>query len=120
MVQYSLIGLSRSACFGGPLLNILLGVGLGGAWMTLQSANHKHEKHPKKPLHYKPYHIQVGGTLMISAVTVLVTLVFLLVIVPTNKWIMTRKIGLSLIVIWTVSTIINVVVEMTGLWAAVD
>ncbi|TPX14169.1 uncharacterized protein E0L32_000563 [Thyridium curvatum] len=112
--------MALSACFGGPLLNILLGVGLGGAWMTLQSANHKHEKHPKKPLHYKPYHIQVGGTLMISAVTVLVTLVFLLVIVPTNKWIMTRKIGLSLIVIWTVSTIINVVVEMTGLWAAVD
>jgi solute carrier family 24 (sodium/potassium/calcium exchanger), member 6 len=98
------------------MLNILLGVGLGGAWMTMKSANQKHDKHPDRPLRYKPYHIEVGGTLMISAITVLLTLTFLLVAVPMNKWIMSRKIGYCLIVIWTVSTIVNVIVELTGLW----
>lgn len=110
---------NRSACFGGPMLNILLGIGIGGAWMTTQAANEKHEKHPTRPLHYKPYHIQVGGTLIISAITVLITLVVLLVAVPANRWVMSRKIGWGLIAIWTVSTIVNLVVELTGLWKEV-
>lgn len=106
--------MALSACFGGPMLNILLGIGIGGAWMTIKAANESHGKHPDRPLMYKPYHIQVGGTLIVSAFTVLLTLVFLLVAVPTNKWMMSRKIGFSLIGIWSISTMINLIVEMTG------
>jgi sodium/potassium/calcium exchanger 6 len=102
------------------MLNILLGVGIGGAWMIIKTANEKHLKHPDKPLHYKPYHIQVGGTLIISAITVLATLIVLLIVVPSNKWVMSRKIGWSLIGIWTMSTIVNLVVELTGAWTDVS
>ncbi|KAK3383100.1 Sodium/calcium exchanger protein-domain-containing protein [Lasiosphaeria ovina] len=109
--------MALAACFGGPMLNILLGVGIGGAWMGISSANKKHKKHPENPIHYKPYSIEVGGTLMISAITVLLTLIFLLIVVPSNNWIMSRKIGWSLIAIWTVSTIVNLVLELTGTWA---
>ena len=98
------------------MLNILLGIGIGGAWMTVQAANHKHAKHPDRPFKYEPYHIDIGGTLLISAITVLITLVFLLIAVPMNKWVMSRKIGFSLIAIWTISTVVNVVVEVSGLW----
>jgi len=101
------------------MLNILLGVGVGGAWMGISSAQHKHKKHPDRPLVYKPYRIQVGGTLMVSAITVLLTLIILLVVVPSNKWVMSRKIGWGLIAIWTVSTAVNLVVEMTGWWGDV-
>lgn len=101
------------------MLNILLGVGIGGAWMTIKAANKDHERHPDSPIRYKPYHIQVGGTLLISAVTVLLTLIVLLIAVPSNKWVMSRKIGWGLIAIWTLSTIINLVVEMTGVWSDV-
>ncbi len=83
------------------MLNILLGVGIGGAWMGIGSANEHHRKHPDQPLHYKPYVIQVGGTLMISAITVLLTLIVLLIVVPSSNWMMTRKIGWGLIAIWT-------------------
>ena len=51
---------------------------------------------------------------MISSITLLATLVFLLVAVPMNKWRMTRRIGAGLVVIWTGSTIANVVVEVLG------
>ncbi|KAK5663264.1 hypothetical protein OQA88_3691 [Cercophora sp. LCS_1] len=112
--------MALAACFGGPMLNILLGVGIGGAWMGIASANKKHLKHPDKPLHYKPYHIQVGGTLMISAVTVLLTLIVLLIVVPSNNWIMSRKIGWLLIAIWSISTVINLAIEVTGTWSDVS
>ncbi|KAJ4297169.1 hypothetical protein N0V88_004087 [Collariella sp. IMI 366227] len=112
--------MALAACFGGPMLNILLGVGVGGAWMSIKSADKRHHKHPDSPLHYKPYRVHVGRTLMISAVTVLLTLVILLIVVPSNNWIMSRKIGWGLIGIWTVGTIVNLVVEMTGALADVS
>ncbi|KAJ4197789.1 hypothetical protein NW755_000484 [Fusarium falciforme] len=108
--------MALSACFGGPMLNILLGIGIGGAMMMIQKANKKHRQNPSHPIKYKPYRIQVGGTLMISAITLLVMLVGLLIVVPMNKWILSRKIGWGLIALWTVSTIVNVVVELTGVW----
>lgn len=88
--------------------------------MTITSANDKHMKNPGKPVRYKPYRIQVGGTLMVSAITVLVTLVVLLITVPLNKWVMSRKIGWVLISIWTVSTVVNLVVELTGVWEEIS
>lgn len=101
------------------MLNILLGIGLGGTYMTIKAAKLEHKEHPGEPIHYGSYHIDVTGTLFISAVTVLVTLLVLLIIVPSNNWMMTRKIGLSLIALWTVGTIANVIVEITGVWDAV-
>lgn len=57
---------------------------------------------------------------MVSAVTLLITLVALLVVIPYNKWMMSRKIGIFLITLWSVSTIFNLVVEVTGLWQSVS
>ncbi|KAI0466961.1 Sodium/calcium exchanger protein-domain-containing protein [Xylaria cf. heliscus] len=108
--------MALSACFGGPLLNILLGIGLGGAYQTINAANNHHAQHPDEPYKYLPYHIQVTGTLMVSTIALLITLFGLLIVVPMNKWMMTRRIGWGLIVLWTTSTVINLVIEITGAW----
>jgi solute carrier family 24 (sodium/potassium/calcium exchanger), member 6 len=108
--------MALSACFGGPMLNILLGIGISGLYMTVTKGRHKHEKHPDRPMKYKPYQVEVSGTLVVSGITLLVTLVGLLIAVPLNKWIMSRRIGWGLIILWSVSTIINLVVELTGVW----
>ena len=84
--------------------------------MTTKAANDRESSNPGQPRQYEPYIIQVGSTLLVSAVTVLVTLVFLLVAVPANNWMMTRQIGLALIGMWTVSTILNVILEVSGAW----
>ncbi|KAH8675749.1 Sodium/calcium exchanger protein-domain-containing protein [Xylariales sp. PMI_506] len=108
--------MALAACFGGPMLNILLGIGLGGAYQTIQTANKSHSKHPDRPIEYKPYHIQVGGTLMVSALVLLVTLLALLIAVPMNDWMMTKRIGWGLVALWAVGTVVNVIIETTGLW----
>ena len=98
------------------MLNILLGIGIGGVLMMVQKAGRKHTANPDIPLAYEPYHVQVGGTLMISAISLLITLVGLLVIVPMNKWILSRRIGYGLIALWSISTAVNVAVELSGVW----
>ncbi|KAF2201850.1 hypothetical protein GQ43DRAFT_19278 [Delitschia confertaspora ATCC 74209] len=104
--------MALSACFGGPMLNILLGIGISGCYMTIKGGNHRHERHPDRPYKFKPYHIDVSTTLVISGATLLVTLVGLLVAVPLRGWKMDRRIGWGLIGLWGVSTVTNVIVEV--------
>lgn len=98
-----------SACFGGPLLNILMGIGIGGLYMTAVKGE-------------RVYSIEVSSTLIVSAATLLLTLLVLLVWVPFNKFWMSRRIGAALIAIWVVSTSANVLMEIMGVggkWGSV-
>ncbi|KAK5173372.1 uncharacterized protein LTR77_002053 [Saxophila tyrrhenica] len=106
--------MALSACFGGPMLNILLGIGLSGSWILIRGANHRVKKHPDKDFKFKSYHIDVSNTLIVSGFTLLVTLVGLLIFVPMNRWVMSKKLGWALIAVWVVSTTANVVLELTG------
>jgi sodium/potassium/calcium exchanger 6 len=106
--------MALSACFGGPMLNILLGIGLSGCYMTITKGEHRHKKHPDQDLRFNPYHIAVSTTLVISGATLLFTLAGLLVAVPVRKWKMDKVVGWGLVGVWTVSTAANVLVEVLG------
>ncbi|KAF2221511.1 Sodium/calcium exchanger protein-domain-containing protein, partial [Elsinoe ampelina] len=106
--------MALSACFGGPMLNILLGIGLSGSWILFRGAQKKHLKHPDREWKSGTYEIEVGDTLIVSGVTLLVTLVGLLVAVPLNGWVMDRKIAYVLIALWCTGTLVNVIMEVVG------
>ena len=95
--------MALSACFGGPLLNILMGIGLGGLYMTIRSNRGE------------VYAIELDRTLFISGITLVGTLAVLLIAVPLNGWVMDRKIGWGLVALWLICTTVNVVINFGGI-----
>ncbi|KAJ7284942.1 Sodium/calcium exchanger protein-domain-containing protein [Mycena rebaudengoi] len=87
-----------SACFGGPMLNILLGVGISGSYIIHQTAT--------------PYTLQFGNTLLVSTCGLLLLLGATLIVVPLNGYFLTRTWGIILIASYAVIMSINVVVEI--------
>jgi solute carrier family 24 (sodium/potassium/calcium exchanger), member 6 len=98
------------------MLNILLGIGIGGLVAMATKANHKHKKHPDRPITYQPYKIQISPTLLVSAAALLITLLALLILIQKNKWVFSRKLGIGLIILWSISTACNLVIEGVGVW----
>jgi len=87
-----------SACFGGPMLNILLGVGVSGSYIIHQNS--------------QPYKLELTTTLLVSSIGLLCLLAATLVFVPLNNYFLTRKWGILLIASYLVIMVINVVVEI--------
>ncbi|KAJ5120572.1 uncharacterized protein N7515_009960 [Penicillium bovifimosum] len=107
--------MALSACFGGPMLNILLGIGLGGMYMTLHQGKQGHSAAVQDAATVQvPYEIVISKVLVISGATLLVILVGLLVVVPMNHWRMDRRIGWGLVIVWCVSTLGNVIAEVVS------
>ena len=106
--------MALSACFGGPMLNILLGIGLSGLYLTTGSGKKGQERLPGQSTHYQPYQIEIDKTLVVSGGTLLLTLIGLLIAVPANRWKMDKRIGLGLVTFWALSTVLNIILEING------
>lgn len=104
--------MALSACFGGPMMNILLGIGLGGLYMTLNAKTGNDVTAATVAAGW--YRIKISKVLIISTITLLVILVGLLIVIPLNGWRMNRRIGWGLVVLWSVSTLGNVIAELVS------
>ncbi|GAA5974227.1 hypothetical protein JCM11641_003338 [Rhodosporidiobolus odoratus] len=93
-----------AACFGGPMLNILLGVGLSGTYLIIFNS-------PAEAPH-QPLHIDMGLTLLVSGFGLFAILVATLIAVPLNGFRMSKPVGAALIAAYTVVLGINVAVEI--------
>ena len=90
-----------SACFGGPMLNILLGIGLSGAFVISQTGH--------------PYRVEFSKTLLVSSVGLLFLLMTTLVYVPWNGYYLDRRWGIFLICSYIAIMAVNILVEMTDI-----
>ncbi|CCG85183.1 Sodium/calcium exchanger protein [Taphrina deformans PYCC 5710] len=87
-----------SGVFGGPMLNILIGIGISGIYINIS----KHHV----------YNTEISPTLIVSGASLLTTLIILLIAVPANGYVMTRKLGVALCCIFLVGMITSVLVEI--------
>jgi solute carrier family 24 (sodium/potassium/calcium exchanger), member 6 len=90
-----------SACFGGPMLNILLGIGISGSYVIHTTA--------------EPYKLHFSNTLLVSTVGLLSLLITTMIFVPMNDYFLPRKWGVFLICFYVVIMTINIIVEVLGL-----
>jgi len=89
-----------SACFGSPMLNILLGIGISGTYIISQTG--------------RAYELDFSRSLHVSTIALLCLLGATLVFVPLNHYHLTRKWGILLILSYVTIMIINVAVELGG------
>ncbi|KAL4252330.1 Ca(2+):cation antiporter (CaCA) family protein [Abortiporus biennis] len=87
-----------SACFGGPMLNILLGIGISGTYIIRQTGI--------------PYELNFETTLIITGTGLLAFLLITLVYIPWNGYFLPRQWGVALIVAYTGLMVANIVVEI--------
>ncbi|KAH9838235.1 Sodium/calcium exchanger protein-domain-containing protein [Rhodofomes roseus] len=87
-----------SACFGGPMLNILLGIGISGSYIIRQTA--------------EPYYLHFSTTLVVTGCGLLALLLATLVFVPLNGYFLPRGWGVALIIAYTLIMITNIIVEV--------
>ncbi|OWB80357.1 hypothetical protein B5S32_g4625 [[Candida] boidinii] len=93
--------MSLAACIGGPLLNLLLGIGVDGLIVLLNSSNNINE-----------LKFDLNLTLYISIFCFLINLCFILIYVPLNSWRIDKNLGLTLISIWSFGTTICILIEL--------
>ncbi|GBC08854.1 hypothetical protein RclHR1_08430003 [Rhizophagus clarus] len=91
-----------SACFGGPMLNILLGIGIAGTYTTIHLGH--------------AIDITIEPTLFVSSVGLLLTLFSFLVLLPRNDFHMTRRWGYYIISVYLICMIINVILELMKIY----
>lgn len=88
-----------SACFGGPMLNILLGIGISGTYIISQTS----EQH---------YPLEFNTALFITSAGLLGLLTATLIFVPWNNYFLPRRYGIALIVAYAALMTANVIVEV--------
>jgi len=95
--------MALSACFGGPLLNILLGLGVS---ITYVSARKRRQRG-----FWAPIQISVDPILILTTSLLAATMVVVVVSLYWNQWLMQRKLGMGLIVTWFAGTLANFILE---------
>lgn len=89
-----------SACFGGPMLNMLLGVGISGSYIIHQTG--------------QPYELYFSTTLLVSTIGLMTLLLATIIFVPLNGYFITRAWGFFLIICYVVIMTVNLIVEVVG------
>ncbi|KAK9460787.1 Sodium/calcium exchanger protein-domain-containing protein [Lipomyces oligophaga] len=92
-----------SACFGSPMLNILIGIGVSGLIILPGITDYEDDD---------AYELDISPTLVVSASTLFLNLLVYLSLVPLSGWRMTRLIGIVSVSLWCAGTIVNVLLEV--------
>ncbi|KAG1500047.1 hypothetical protein G6F47_005616 [Rhizopus delemar] len=86
-----------SACYAGPLLNMVLGVGISSTYQTWITG--------------KPYALDVAPTILISSCGLITVLLSTLVVVNINGYHINKSLGWWMIIIYSTCCIVNVLLE---------
>ncbi|CCE73270.1 Piso0_000300 [Millerozyma farinosa CBS 7064] len=93
--------MALSACLGGPLLS-LCAIGLSGIIMINRTENSDGR-----------YNFNCSSSVIFTGLGIIANLLFLLVYIPKNNWVLDRKIGFILLSNWILLTGLCILLEMS-------
>lgn len=96
-----------SACFAGPMLNLLLGIGISGTYLLSDGQSQWNHSGVSGI-----YPIDFNPTLLVSGLGLLLILIGTLIAVPMNNFELTRPIGVSLIAAYVLIMTVNLLTEI--------
>ncbi|KAI8807628.1 Sodium/calcium exchanger protein-domain-containing protein [Cladochytrium replicatum] len=88
------------ACFGSPMLNLVLGIGLTSLYLILSRG--------------ETYALAPSTTIYVSSIGLLIVLGLSAVLVPLDDFRASRKFGITLLVAYAVLMCVNIVVELAS------
>lgn len=91
--------MALSACFGGPLLSVLLGISVSGIFVLAKGLKNEH--------HITAINLRPNQTLFITAGMIIAIVMTMLVMMVWTRWRMTKPVGYTLIAIWLIGTTAN-------------
>ncbi|KAF1807671.1 Sodium/calcium exchanger protein-domain-containing protein [Mucor lusitanicus] len=86
-----------SACYAGPLLNMVLGVGISSTYQTWVTG--------------KPYELDIAPTILISSAGLITVLLSTLIVVNINGYHINSGLGWWMIIVYLTCTVVNVLIE---------
>lgn len=86
--------MALAACLGGPLLNILLGIGGSGLIVG------------------KTINLSMNLSLYCTCFYILLNLIFMAFVIPANGYRFDKRTGIHMIGLWLVGTAINIIIEL--------
>ncbi|KAI7903608.1 Sodium/calcium exchanger protein-domain-containing protein [Cokeromyces recurvatus] len=86
-----------SACYAGPLLNMVLGIGISSTYQTWITG--------------KPYELDIAPSILISCAGLIAVLISTLLVVNINGYHITKHLGWWMIIVYSTCTIFNLLLE---------
>ncbi|SCU87003.1 LAME_0D08394g1_1 [Lachancea meyersii CBS 8951] len=107
--KLGLLDIALGACFGGPLLYFLFGVGFDGILVMLSSSHDQ----GRSPLLHRSIDFEVDRLLIISCISLFITFLVYAALIPMNNWRIDNKIGVVLLTLYVCTTAVNVYLEIS-------
>ncbi|KAI9254500.1 Sodium/calcium exchanger protein-domain-containing protein [Phascolomyces articulosus] len=86
-----------SACYAGPLLNMVLGIGISSAYQALKTGH--------------PYELDVAPSILVSCSGLITVLLSTLVVVNLNGYCINKELGWWMIIVYSTCCVVNVLLE---------
>ncbi|KAI7880523.1 hypothetical protein K492DRAFT_237219 [Lichtheimia hyalospora FSU 10163] len=86
-----------SACYAGPLLNMVLGVGISSTYQALKTG--------------VPYKLDIAPSILVSSAGLIIVLLSTLVVVNLNGYCINKELGWWMIIVYCICCVINVLLE---------
>ncbi|KAI9491908.1 Sodium/calcium exchanger protein-domain-containing protein [Zychaea mexicana] len=86
-----------SACYAGPLLNMVLGIGISSAYQALKTGH--------------PYELDVAPSILVSCSGLITVLLSTLIVVNLNDYCINKELGWWMIIVYSTCCVVNVLLE---------